>query len=497
MFKVNWPAVARRVVVGMIIAGCLCMTAEASAPVKPPAGRPAPGKISSKQIPLVSYIDKIRFSSDPEVFRLVIDMTAIPAYTVSINDMPLQVEIELPDTVNRTGAASIAVHDNVAEKIQVTDLGGGRIKLIIPLRQPAMPKVSVLESPTRLVVDLLKTYENRTEQVVSPGVIFREIARGRAGGPVKAYVLEVDFKSGNALRPVLSNDSIAGLETLSEIGDRIRNVAIINGPYFMRSGEIIGLMKIDRAIVSTPDVARTALGVMPDGKLLFDAASYSGYVELPDGAKVPIDGVNRSRGESELILYNPYYAFWTLTNGDGMEFTVRGDRVTEVQASNSQIPEGAVVLSASGRAAWQMSGLKPGSRVKIVQKLGDAWDRAVHAVGAGPCLVRDGQIFLTTQGEEFGNDVAGGRAPRTAIGVTAEGKALLVVVDGRRSASMGMSLWELAQFMLDLGAVDAMNLDGGGSSEMIVDGRIVNQPSDGRERRIGAGIAVIKTGQGK
>ena len=51
--------------------------------------------------------------------------------------------------------------------------------------------------------------------------------------------------------------------------------------------------------------------------------------------------------------------------------------------------------------------------------------------------------------------------------------------------------------MLDLGAVDAMNLDGGGSSEMIVDGQIVNQPSDGRERRIGAGIAVVKTKTGK
>ena len=286
-------------------------------------------------------------------------------------------------------------------------------------------------------MDLLKTYEKQTEQEVSPGVVYREIVRIRSGGPVRAYVLEVDFKAGNTLRPVLSNDSVAGIETLSEMAERNPSVAMVNGPYFMRSGEILGLMKIDRTIVSTPDVTRTSFAVMPDGKLLIDTASYSGYAELPDGTKVPIDGVNRSRGESDLILYNPYYAFWTLTPGDGMEFTVRGDRVTEVQAGNSRIPDGAVVLSASGRAAWQMSGLKPGSRVKIVQKMEPVWERAVQAMGAGPCLVKDGQMYVTTQEEEFGGDVAGGRAPRTALGVTADDKALLVVADGRSSASVG------------------------------------------------------------
>ena len=100
---------------------------------------------------------------------------------------------------------------------------------------------------------------------------------------------------------------------------------------------------------------------------------------------------------------------------------------------------------------------------------------------------------MTTLGEEFGSDVAGGRAPRTALGITKDGKALLVVVDGRSRSSVGYTLLELAQFMLEQGAVEAMNLDGGGSSQMIVGSQIVNAPSDGRERRLGAGIAVVKT----
>ena len=79
------------------------------------------------------------------------------------------------------------------------------------------------------------------------------------------------------------------------------------------------------------------------------------------------------------------------------------------------------------------------------------------------------------------------------MGITKDNRALLVVVDGRRRSSVGFTLLELAQFMLEQGAVDALNLDGGGSSEMVIDGRIVNEPSDGRERRLGAGIAVIRT----
>ncbi|MBP2665054.1 MAG: PhosphodieSPTER glycosidase, partial [Firmicutes bacterium] len=190
---------------------------------------------------------------------------------------------------------------------------------------------------------------------------------------------------------------------------------------------------------------------------------------------------------------NPYYAFWTLTSGNGTEYIVRGDQVVDIRDFNSVIPDGGFVLSATGRSAWLMSGLKVGNRLKVVQTMGPIWDKVVNAIGAGPCLVKNAEIYVTTLGEEFGSDVAGGRAPRTAIGITKEGKVLLVVVDGRRRTSVGFTLLELAQFMLDQGAVEAMNLDGGGSSEMIVGNQIMNEPSDGRERRMGAGLAVIKT----
>ena len=440
-----------------------------------------------------AYLDKVRHHADQDSFRIVLELSSIPAYTVSVTETPHQVEIELPDTVNRSAVGQLSFVDPFIDKLRFVDLGGGRFKAVVSLKLPVLPKVSMLSSPNRLVIDLLKNYQSRSEYVIAPGLIYREFLAGRSAGPVRAHLLEVDFKAGYALRPVLSNDSVAGIEALSEMAARSQAVAMINGPYYMRSGEILGLLKIDQILVSTPDTPRTSFGVLPDGKIIFDSPAFTGHVELPDKTKIPIDGVNRGRGESELILYNTYYAYWTLTAGGGREFLVRDGRIVDIRNDNSVISEGTVVLSASGRQAWLMADLKIGDPLKIVQTLGPVWDKVTQAVGAGPCLVKNGEIYMTTLGEEFGSDVAGGRAPRTALGITKDGKALLVVVDGRSRSSVGYTLLELARFMLEQGAVEAMNLDGGGSSQMIIGSQIVNAPSDGRERRLGAGIAVVKT----
>ena len=440
-----------------------------------------------------AYLDKVRHHADQDSFRIVLELSSIPAYTVSVTETPHQVEIELPDTVNRSAVGQLSFVDPFIDKLRFVDLGGGRFKAVVSLKLPVLPKVSMLSSPNRLVIDLLKNYQSRSEYVIAPGLIYREFLAGRSAGPVRAHLLEVDFKAGYALRPVLSNDSVAGIEAPSEMAARSQAVAMINGPYYMRSGEMLGLLKIDQMLVSTPDTPRTSFGVLPDGKIIFDSPAFTGHVELPDKTKIPIDGVNRGRGESELILYNTYYAYWTLTVGGGREFLVRDGRIVDIRNDNSVISEGTVVLSASGRQAWLMADLKIGDPLKIVQTLGPVWDKVTQAVGAGPCLVKNGEIYMTTLGEEFGSDVAGGRAPRTALGITKDGKALLVVVDGRSRSSGGYTLLELARFMLEQGAVEAMNLDGGGSSQMIIGSQIVNAPSDGRERRLGAGIAVVKT----
>jgi uncharacterized protein YigE (DUF2233 family) len=113
----------------------------------------------------------------------------------------------------------------------------------------------------------------------------------------------------------------------------------------------------------------------------------------------------------------------------------------------------------------------------------------IYAVGGGPRLVRDGKVNVSSIEEQFKADVAAGRAPRTAVGVTGDGKLLLIAVTGRQAYhSIGVTLEELANITLELGAKDAMNLDGGGSSTMVVRDYVMNTPSDGRERKVADAI---------
>ena len=118
----------------------------------------------------------------------------------------------------------------------------------------------------------------------------------------------------------------------------------------------------------------------------------------------------------------------------------------------------------------------------------------VHAIGGGPRLVKDGKVHITSGEERFKADVAVGRAPRTAAGVPSDGKLLLVAVTGRQAYhSIGVTLEELANLMIELGAKDAMNLDGGGSSTLVVRDYVMNTPSDGRERKVADAILVFSS----
>ena len=86
----------------------------------------------------VSYLDKVRHHADQDVFRLVLELTAIPAYTVSVTETPHQVEIELPDTVNRSAVGQLSFVDPFIDKLRFVDLGGGRFKAVVSLKQPVL-----------------------------------------------------------------------------------------------------------------------------------------------------------------------------------------------------------------------------------------------------------------------------------------------------------------------------------------------------------------------
>jgi exopolysaccharide biosynthesis protein len=113
------------------------------------------------------------------------------------------------------------------------------------------------------------------------------------------------------------------------------------------------------------------------------------------------------------------------------------------------------------------------------------------AVSGVPQLIKNGKVDITWEKEKIGKSFVETKHPRTAVANLKNGKFLMAAVDGRTEESAGMNLQELAEFLLELGATDAMNLDGGGSTTMVIDGKVINKPSDKEgERKIGDAILV-------
>jgi exopolysaccharide biosynthesis protein len=353
-------------------------------------------------------------------------------------------------------------------------------------------------------------------RTVSAGVEHAHIARtaATAGAPVSEWNI-------NALRispiearvdVVHAMDQAVGLETVSAMAQRHGAIAAVNGGYFRTTGtyrgDSIGTLRVDGTLWSEPDRARSSVGFVRAGattRLLIGNVTWQASL-VGGGATHRIDGINRPRAADELIVFTPSFHRTTLTDQSGVEVIVRAGRVAEIRedAGSSVIPADGFVVSASGTARrWVARRLRKGGSVTVRQRLvraepspNHAWDSAEDILGGGPTIVTAGRVDITDKRESMIPTFASALHPRTAIGSTSDGRILLVVVDGRQPGlSVGMSLPEVARLMIDLGATEAMNLDGGGSSTMVVQGKVVNHPSDPTGERPVSDAIIVRRGQ--
>ncbi|MGQ0736887.1 MAG: phosphodiester glycosidase family protein [Acidobacteriota bacterium] len=341
-------------------------------------------------------------------------------------------------------------------------------------------------------------------RVVAPGVELAEFGRyadrtGAPAGPWSIRALRLDLAVVR-LDVVHALDAAVGLETVGSIAARHGAIAAVNGGYFVTTGtfrgDSTGALQVDGALLSEPDRGRSAVGFLRDGtstQLIFGRLAWEAQIEA-DGRTRPLDGLNRPRGANEIVWFTPDFHRTTLTAPGGIEVVVRGGRVSEVHdgRGSTRIPSEGFVVSAAGSARqWVRETLVPDRPIRVTWSLkpvdhtsSGRWSAAEDVVGAGPMLVTNGRVDITIARERMQPSFSTDRHPRTAIATLPDGRALLLVVDGRQPLrSIGMTLDELAHLLVELGAIQAMNLDGGGSSAMVVQGKVVNHPSDAAGER--------------
>ncbi len=357
----------------------------------------------------------------------------------------------------------------------------------------------VLLCLTWMSVQAQSLFETHTTTRVGPGMVYKHITV-----PSRLWninVLEIDLTNPYVImETVKANERLSGYETTSSMAGRKNYqdhevVGAVNGDFYASGGIPLNTQVVNGQILQNP-IDWPVLSFDFENYPTIDPVSFSGSL-ITGNQNQPVNGINRDRGTDQLILYNSFYGGSTGTNiyGTEIKVTVVSDwyvndtlRCRVEEKSNSgdmSLSPGIAVLSGHGTAGtFLQNNVQVGDTVKLLLKLQPGPVKLTQLVGGNLKIVDNGAYTGSTN-----TDVH----PRTAAGFSADHHILyLATVDGRVPGSYtGMSYRELADLMIYLGADQAVNLDGGGSSTMVVYGQIKNHPSDGPERAVANSLITV------
>lgn len=228
---------------------------------------------------------------------------------------------------------------------------------------------------------------------------------------------------------------------------------------------------IDKKMYTGPVYDRVAMGIFDDG---FDIARIQLDASIKGSKQtIKVDNINQPRMLStHVLVYTPEWGKYSPSAPKyGVGLQVIEGKITKASANAVEIPENGYVISGPKSILYALLDKKD---AELVINTNPEWKGVKHIISGGPYLVKDGEVYVDMTAQKLG--AIGGRNPRSAIGYTADNNFILVAVDGREGSSIGMTLMELANFMQSIGCVGAINLDGGGSTVMYVNGRVVNKP---------------------
>lgn len=345
------------------------------------------------------------------------------------------------------------------------------------------------------------------KQVVK-GVRYREMRKFKSD----VFVLKVNAARIPRLDVALSNDLLPGHEKTKRMAKRHAAVAAINGDFGTPSGRPVHTFAEDGDLKQVTFGQASSFFMTHDETAVHidrptETVTSAEHDEWPverwnfgEPAATEISAFTPAGGSLELPPANACSA--RLQPVGGQRWTPRMTGV-EVDYSVAEVAcattafgapaPGQVVLSGQpgNEGGILIASLSLGETVTLTWSIG--FSGVLDMVGGGPVLLDSGVEMVPNPCTTYLCKTH----PRTAIGVTATGRILMVVVDGRRNDSRGVTLVQLAKLMRSLRAANAINLDGGGSSTMVARGRrgglkVVNQPSDGRQRKVSSAVLILK-----
>ncbi|MDU1582586.1 MAG: stalk domain-containing protein [Peptoniphilus harei] len=354
------------------------------------------------------------------------------------------------------------------------------------------------------------------KEPIAPGVVRYKYEISRDKKNTQTNVVTVDLNNPHIkINTVAGGGTYTNKATVSQMADRTNAVALVNGDFFTMQlqGVPLGASIIDGDMKSSPAVLTDiwSFGIDENNTAFIDSTKFVGNITAPNGKSYPIDGLNKTfywyqpskeySHESKIQMYDSFWSSKSRGDKTAGEVLLSQDNVVEqiVYRKNidMKIPKGKKILQVSGGSErFVRENIKVGDKVQINTNIepNRNWKMMI---GGHALLVENGAI------KKYTKDVTsiGGIRARTAVGISKDGKTVYIVsCEGRTKRSAGLSLNELSQFMLDLGAFKAMNLDGGGSTAMAVRNlgdikrtRVTNPERNAAERKVVNGLGVFNT----
>ncbi|MCD6234254.1 MAG: phosphodiester glycosidase family protein [Candidatus Marinimicrobia bacterium] len=313
------------------------------------------------------------------------------------------------------------------------------------------------------------------------------------------------IKAGNQLRALEKTSSM-----VSRFDGNV--VAAVNADFFQGDGMPVGAQVIQGELIKNPTI-RSVFGITNTKEPFIQIVKLDAFLLTPENIRYEISYVNGARNKDNLVMFTPFVGTESPANRWGTEISTRcldgyavNDWFQVVVTEKSgllgplqkptMIPEDGMVLSAHGKAKrFADRHIEKGDTLNLMLRLLPVNEPVYTLVGGIPRIIRDGEISIEHMEENLYEEFRTTRHPRTAVAFDKTKDTLyLMTVDGRQPRhSVGMSLDELAKYLKNLGAYQALNLDGGGSTTMVVKEKIVNKPSDATGERSVTNALLIVT----
>jgi exopolysaccharide biosynthesis protein len=416
-----------------------------------------------------------------------------PAYTESFRYDPDRYLLTFTNCGLAVPAERIAqleaIGNNLLTRISLY-AGSDNIAVGFYLNQRVEPFIRYDETSYYLRFYTAARFERVTQ--LARGVSLTEKTSVYQGENFHLYMVKVDPAAEASVFAAAADryDGKTRRRAPSSFGRRENALAVVNGGFFGSAGEHLGTLVEDGIIRATGVYPTRPMFVITQNSQRLIGRYNVSTALIADGTRIPVSAKNYPFEPGKVIVYNDRYPIETLPQNGMYYYLIEGGRMRYYSASTSGLwlaPDVLLVATDIIPEANPLRQVPDGAAVSLETRITDEAGQVIYAqsaIGGAPMLVQNGAVNITSDIDKVRADISKSERSRTAVGLTQSGTLLLAVVKEVESAGYGgVTLQALAQLMLDEGAYTAMNLDGGGSSAMVVAGELLNL-SEANERPV-------------